>query len=58
MGTQLIKAALRYLFSYKEIKEITLSVGMENVKALNLYKAAGFKVKYELSYFEIANPTK
>ena len=56
VGTQLIKAALTYLFSYKEIEEITLCVGKENEKALNLYAAAGFKVKHDLIDFQVTKP--
>ncbi|SES10783.1 N-acetyltransferase [Psychrobacillus sp. OK032] len=51
IGTKLIRAALSYLFSYKEIEEISLSVEIENHQAIRLYKSAGFKLEHELVYY-------
>lgn len=56
VGTKLIKFALANLFSFKEIEEISLCVEKENERALNLYRAAGFKTEHELIYFEITFP--
>lgn len=56
VGTKLTKFALTNLFSFKEIEEISLCVEKENERALNLYRAAGFKMKHELIHFEITFP--
>lgn len=48
VGSQLIHAALQYLFSYESITEITLSVSSGNDLALSLYKSCGFELKNEL----------
>lgn len=48
VGTQLLQAALQYLFSYESITEITLSVSSGNDQALGLYKSCGFGLKSEL----------
>ncbi|KAA0964946.1 GNAT family N-acetyltransferase [Sporosarcina sp. ANT_H38] len=53
VGTKLIKAALVNLFSFNEIEKISLCVEKENESALNLYQAAGFKMKHELIHFKI-----
>lgn len=53
IGTILIRAALYYLFSFKKIEEISLSVAKENDKANRLYKAAGFKEVHELIHYQI-----
>ncbi|MBE1554197.1 GNAT family N-acetyltransferase [Sporosarcina limicola] len=53
VGTKLVKFALAHLFSYDEIKEISLCVGNENESAINLYKAAGFKIEHELIHFKV-----
>ncbi|MEW9502976.1 GNAT family N-acetyltransferase [Jeotgalibacillus marinus] len=52
MGTKLLKSALYYLFSFSENNEITLCVGLDNEKAIHLYKAAVFKVEHELVNYE------
>ncbi|TQR20618.1 GNAT family N-acetyltransferase [Psychrobacillus vulpis] len=51
IGTKLVRAALAHLFSFEEIEEITLSVAKNNERAINLYKAAGFKEVHELTYY-------
>lgn len=51
IGTQLLRAALTYLFAFNEIAEISLSVAKDNDRAVQLYKAAGFKEVHELIYF-------
>lgn len=53
VGTKLIKFALAHLFTHKEIEEVSLCVENENERALNLYRAAGFKIKHELIHFDI-----
>ncbi|MFJ8064475.1 GNAT family N-acetyltransferase [Psychrobacillus sp. NPDC096426] len=52
IGTKLIRAALSYLFSFKEIEEISLIVAKVNNKAIHLYKAAGFTEVHELIYYQ------
>lgn len=52
IGTQLLRAALTYLFAFNEIKEISLSVAKDNKKAIHLYKAAGFKEVHEFVHYE------
>lgn len=53
IGTKLIQAALVHLFSFQEIKEISLTVAKNNEKAINLYKAAGFQEIHELVYYNV-----
>ncbi|QFF99046.1 N-acetyltransferase [Psychrobacillus glaciei] len=51
IGKTLIRAALSHLFSYEEIKEVSLCVGSHNEKAIHLYQAAGFHKKHGLISF-------
>ncbi|WP_144509773.1 N-acetyltransferase [Bacillus sp. FJAT-22090] len=51
IGTKLLRAALAHLSRYKSIKEITISVNIDNEKAIKLYNAAGFVVMHELIHY-------
>lgn len=51
IGTQLIHAALQYLFSYDTFTEITLSVSSGNDQALSLYKSCNFEIMCELKAY-------
>ncbi|MDV2684375.1 N-acetyltransferase [Alkalihalophilus lindianensis] len=57
-ATKLIQVALQTLYQYKEIEEITLCVGKTNMKAINLYLAAGFKREHELNYYVYETKSK
>ncbi|MEI4768171.1 N-acetyltransferase [Psychrobacillus sp. FJAT-51614] len=52
VGTKLVSTALYHLFFKDLIRDITLCVRAENEKAVHLYKASGFQVKHELTYFK------
>ncbi len=43
--------ALKWLFTFDSVDDITLCVNSTNEKALNLYKMVGFKQEYQLCYF-------
>jgi len=51
IGSKLLTMALRWIFSFESIDNITLCVNSGNEKALNLYKKVGFKEKHQLCYF-------
>ncbi|MFB4261229.1 GNAT family N-acetyltransferase, partial [Shouchella clausii] len=53
IGKTLIIGAVNQLFSYCEIKEITICVGGDNLAAVNLYKSVGFLEKYKLISYDI-----
>lgn len=53
IGKTLIMGAINQLFSYSEIKEITICVGEDNIAAINLYKSVGFLEKYKLISYNI-----
>lgn len=57
VGTKLVRAALNHLIFKDSLNEITLCVGAENQKAVHLYKASGFQVKHELTYFKREIPS-
>ncbi|KMK76248.1 GNAT family N-acetyltransferase [Alkalihalobacillus pseudalcaliphilus] len=52
VGRILIAAALKQIFSYASIEEITICVSSDNTAAINLYRSLGFRVKYELVSYE------
>ena len=51
LGTELLKIAMNRIFTEHQIEEVKLCVDSNNSRAINLYIAAGFEVKYELSSF-------
>ncbi|BAD62754.1 GNAT family N-acetyltransferase [Shouchella clausii] len=53
IGKTLIRVAIDHLFSYSEIKEITICVGGDNIAAIHLYKSVGFMEKYKLISYDI-----
>lgn len=55
IGSKLLTMALRWIFTFESIENITLCVSSENEKALNLYKKVGFKEKHQLCYFTMKN---
>ncbi|MDF2066957.1 GNAT family N-acetyltransferase [Bacillus sp. Cr_A10] len=57
VGTKLVRVALNHLIFKDSLNEITLCVGAENQKAVHLYKAYGFQVKHELTYFKKEIPS-
>ena len=54
IGKILIIDALKKLFSYPSINEITICVSCENEVAINLYKSVGFKEKYALESYDLS----
>ncbi|WP_019152617.1 GNAT family N-acetyltransferase [Robertmurraya massiliosenegalensis] len=48
IGNALMKKALDFLFSFKEIEVISLTVNVENQAALNVYLRSGFKEQQRL----------
>ena len=53
MGKQLIQKSLEFMFSFKEIREITLCVEANNLPAIKTYKKAGFTEKYHLALYMV-----
>lgn len=53
IGKTLLKDALKKLFSYPSIYEVTICVSCENAAAINLYKSVGFKEKYVLDSYDL-----
>ncbi|MCM3710159.1 GNAT family N-acetyltransferase [Sporosarcina luteola] len=53
IGKKLLSFALDQLFRYEEIEDISLCVENGNEKAIKLYQAVGFRVKYELIHVKI-----
>lgn len=51
IGSKLLTAALKWLFSIESIKSITLCVNSSNQNAINLYKKVGFQQIHELCFF-------
>ncbi|MFA5523410.1 MAG: GNAT family N-acetyltransferase [Tissierellales bacterium] len=51
IGSKLLTMALKWIFTFESIGNITLCVNSENEKALKLYKKVGFKEKHQLYYF-------
>ncbi len=54
LGVMLLNMALKWLFSFNQIKSIKLCVSSDNKKAIKLYEKAGFKLKHQLYYFSRA----
>jgi ribosomal protein S18 acetylase RimI-like enzyme len=50
IGRQLLTIALKWLFSFEEIKSITLCVDSKNDKAIRLYQKIGFKHIHDLLF--------
>jgi ribosomal protein S18 acetylase RimI-like enzyme len=50
-GKGLLKIALQWLFSFKEIEHIELCVSSDKQTAMGLYRSVGFKEKHELYYY-------
>jgi ribosomal protein S18 acetylase RimI-like enzyme len=53
IGKQLIHKCLDFMFSFKEIREITLCVEANNLLAIKTYKKAGFTEKYHLALYMV-----
>lgn len=53
IGKTLLKDALKELFLYPSIEEVTICVSCENAAAINLYKSVGFKEKYTLDSYDV-----
>ncbi|MFJ3390394.1 MULTISPECIES: N-acetyltransferase [Lysinibacillus] len=53
IGTNLLRFAMSKLFAYKNIKELTLCVQENNLRAINLYLAAGFVVEKKLFHYKM-----
>lgn len=53
LGIRLIKIAIDWIFTFKEINEITLCVKEKNLKALGLYKKCGFSEKNHMIFLKI-----
>jgi ribosomal protein S18 acetylase RimI-like enzyme len=53
IGKQLIHKSLEFMFSFKEIREITLCVEANNLPAIKTYKKAGFTEKYHLALYMV-----
>ncbi|MGD7055103.1 GNAT family N-acetyltransferase [Sutcliffiella horikoshii] len=52
IGTELLKGAVSWIFSFKEIDELQLCVNSTNNHAIRLYQKAGFKLSDELYFFQ------
>ncbi|WP_404431628.1 GNAT family N-acetyltransferase [Sutcliffiella horikoshii] len=52
IGTELLKGAVSWIFSFKEIDELRLCVNSTNNQAIRLYQKAGFKLADELYFFQ------
>lgn len=50
-GRGLLRIALQWLFSFKEIEHIELCVSTDKQAAIGLYHSVGFKTKHELYYY-------
>ena len=51
LGTELLKIAMNRIFTEHQIEEVQLCVDSKNSRAINLYIATGFEVKYKLNSF-------
>lgn len=51
LGGELLKIALGWIFTYKNIREVTLCVNSEKENAIRLYKKAGFEHVHDLCFF-------
>lgn len=52
IGTELLKGAVSWIFSFKEINELRLCVNSTNNQAIRLYQKAGFKLADELYFLQ------
>ncbi|KPB03218.1 GNAT family N-acetyltransferase [Bacillus sp. CHD6a] len=52
IGTELLRIAVSWIFSFEEIKELQLCVNTTNSSAIHLYQKAGFKLADELYYYQ------
>ncbi|TYS60816.1 GNAT family N-acetyltransferase [Sutcliffiella horikoshii] len=52
IGKELLKGAVSWIFSFKEIEELQLCVNSTNNHAIRLYQKAGFKLSDELYFFQ------
>ncbi|HAM79539.1 GNAT family N-acetyltransferase [Ornithinibacillus bavariensis] len=52
IGGQLLKGAIRWLFTFEAIDSITLCVNMKNDNAIRLYQKVGFTLQDELCFFK------
>lgn len=55
IGRGLIEKSLQFLFSFEEMKAITLSVNSTNKAAINLYENTGFQTQNRLNAYEITS---
>lgn len=53
LGAALLKTAVSWIFTFKEIHAIRLCVDSSNKKAISLYRKVGFQVKDELNFILI-----
>ncbi|SET80871.1 Acetyltransferase (GNAT) family protein [Oceanobacillus limi] len=51
VGGQLLKGALKWLFTFEGMESITLCVNAANVNAINLYRKVGFQYLHDLCSF-------
>ncbi|MFC4559869.1 GNAT family N-acetyltransferase [Virgibacillus kekensis] len=51
-GKRLLEYAVKWLFDFKTVNEITLCVAIENRGALELYRSIGFAIEHKLHTFE------
>lgn len=56
IGRALLEKGLQFLFSFEDIKEITLCVNSENEAAIKLYEKVGFEVQSRLDSYEVFLP--
>ncbi|MGE7218877.1 GNAT family N-acetyltransferase [Priestia koreensis] len=52
LGIKLLHEALSWMFSFDRLQTIELCVNSKNMRAIQLYKRAGFLIKHELSFFK------
>lgn len=53
IGSELLRGALKWLFTFKEIESIRLCVSSNNKNAINLYQKVGFKHQHDLYAYVI-----
>lgn len=52
IGADLLRSAIAWIFSFKEMQELQLCVNATNNHAIKLYQKSGFNLADELHYFE------
>lgn len=52
IGTELLKGAVSWIFSFKEIDELRLCVNSTNSQAIHVYQKAGFRLADELYFYQ------